>query len=88
MDISRLLLIICLTVLIGVGLPAVVYYWARRENITAMMNTLNRAAQATRNPWQKEAQDLDELSRRVAALKEKRDQEEERHEDQPTKEDG
>jgi KaiC/GvpD/RAD55 family RecA-like ATPase len=70
MDIGKLLTILCLTVLIGVGLPAMIFFWARRENTSAMLNTMRRAANTSRDPWKKEKQDLEELSRRVEALKE------------------
>lgn len=69
-DLEKLLLVICLTVLIVAGLNALAYAALRRGDEANLVNLTRKAAQRARNPWQDEEQALQELSRLVTGLKE------------------
>lgn len=68
MDI-RITFIFCLALVIGVGLPAAAYFFTRGENTVTLAESLRRATQTARQPWKKTDDDLDELARRVDALR-------------------
>jgi hypothetical protein len=59
-DLEKLLLVICLTVLIVAGLNALAYAALRRGDEDNMINLTRKAAQRARNPWQDEDQALQE----------------------------
>jgi hypothetical protein len=69
MDLTRFLLIACLTVIIGVGIPAGIYFMFRRENRAEFIQIIQKSSQEIRNPFRKDQEDMDELARRVAELK-------------------
>ncbi|HJW90768.1 MAG TPA: hypothetical protein VJ436_09020 [Anaerolineales bacterium] len=68
MDIGRVTLVVCLTVLIVVGINAAFYVYLRKGNEAGQIELLQRAARRARQPWENEDQALQELSKRVAAL--------------------
>lgn len=69
MDSGRVVLIICLTIIGVVILNAVLYLALRRGQEANMINLLRKAAERARDPWNDEADALEELSRRVADLR-------------------
>jgi hypothetical protein len=71
-DNMPIFLIVCLALFIGIGLPAAAFFWVRGKGTVTMIETIRRTAEATRQPWQKQERDLEELSRRVSALREDR----------------
>lgn len=64
------LLVICLTVVIVVGVNGALLVALRRGREAGQIDLLRRAAHRARNPWQPEDENLRELSERVEALKE------------------
>lgn len=66
-------LVICGAVLFGFGLPILLYFAFRGQAMRGEIDAMRRAANATRQPLAKEADDLEELSRRVQALKKDQD---------------
>lgn len=71
MDTSRVLLIVCLTLFLVIGINAAIYVALSRKNTVSQVELFRRASQAAQDPWKSENDDLKELSRRVAELKEK-----------------
>ena len=69
MDPDRVLLVICLTVFIVVGVNAALLVALRRGNEVSQIDLFKRAAGRARQPWVHEDEALEELSRRVAELK-------------------
>ena len=63
-----MLVVICLTALIGVGVPAMIYVGLRRGKEPGQIALMWRAGKQARQPWQKEDENLAELSKRVEAL--------------------
>lgn len=72
MDIEKAGLVICLTVFIVVGINAALLASLRRGNEASQVDLLRRAAGRARQPWAKEDEALQELSRRVAGLNSRR----------------
>jgi len=70
MDYSRVIPIVCIALVIVVGVNAAVYAALHRGNEASQVGLLRRAAKTTRRPWAEEDDNLQELSRRVAELKE------------------
>lgn len=70
MDIDRVVLVVCLTVFIVVGLNASIYAFLRRGSGAAQIDLFRKAAGRARQPWITEDQALQELSDRVTALRE------------------
>jgi hypothetical protein len=85
LDPDRAFLVICLTLVIVVGVNAVIFSILRRGNEAGQIELLRRAASQVKQPWSKEDDALKELSKRVAELKEKRETiaPEEKGEDSP-----
>lgn len=77
MELDRVLLVICLTLLIVGGVNALIYVALRRGNEATQVDLLRRAAERARRPWKEEEDALEELSSRVARLKEGRSPDEE-----------
>lgn len=73
MDTNRAILVICITLLLVIGINAVIYVSVTRkkgQNATMeQIKLLRRAAKRAQDPWQAEDNDLQELSRRVSELK-------------------
>jgi hypothetical protein len=71
MDTTKILLVVCLTLVIVIGINAMIYAALRRGNDVGQIELLRRAVRRTRQPWQAEDEALKELAQRVAELKEK-----------------
>jgi hypothetical protein len=71
MDSSKIPLVICLTVLIVVGVNATLLVALRRGNDVGQIELFKRAAGRARQPWIHEDEALVELSKRVADLRKK-----------------
>ena len=65
---GNILLVICLTALIGLGVPAMLYAGLRRRGTIGQIELMRRAAKRSRQPWQPEDSQLKELAQRVAKL--------------------
>jgi hypothetical protein len=68
-DPGTILLIFCLAIFIGVAIPATIYFWMRKENVSLMVDVMRKATQTARQPLKKTDDDLDELGRLVSNLK-------------------
>lgn len=70
---SEVLLVICLTALIGLGVPAMLYAGLRRRGggSIGQIEMMRRAGSEARRPWKREDESLEELAKRVEALKPK-----------------
>ncbi|MEX2142957.1 MAG: hypothetical protein WD740_00045 [Anaerolineales bacterium] len=71
---SNIILVLCLTALIGLGIPAMLYAGLRRGGTVGQIELLRRASRQARQPWQREDSQLAELSQKVEALRAKTDQ--------------
>jgi hypothetical protein len=71
METDRLMLIFCAAIFIGAGIPAALFFFMKGSGDGNIGAVLKRSAETARQPWKKTADDLDELSRRVEALKHK-----------------
>ncbi len=69
MDTGRAALVIFLTLIIVIGVNALIYLSLRKRSSIGQIEMMRRAARRARNPWEDEENDLRELSRRVAELK-------------------
>jgi hypothetical protein len=69
LDPSKVVLVVCLTLFIVIGVNAALYVSLRRGNEAGQIELFRRAAQRAREPWKEEDEALQELSRRVAGLK-------------------
>lgn len=69
MDTGRAALVIILTLLIVIGVNALIYLSLRKRSSIGQIEMMRRAAKRARNPWEDEDNNLRELSRRVAELK-------------------
>ncbi len=77
METENVLLVICLTIFLVVGLNAAIFVSLRGGGTQNQIELFRRAAQRARQPWKDEDEALEELSKRVAALKEKQKDNEE-----------
>jgi hypothetical protein len=71
MDATKIILIVCITLVAVAILNAAIFAALRRGNEAGQIELLQRAARRTRRPWQPEDEALKELSKRVEALKKK-----------------
>jgi hypothetical protein len=69
-DGGRFVLILCVALGIGIGIPALLVFYLKKENSANLASSLRKGTETARNPWKKSDQDLEELSRRVQALRE------------------
>lgn len=69
MDPNRILLVICLTLFIVVGINASIYALIRRGDAFRQIDLFRKAASQARDPWELEDQALEELSALVTELK-------------------
>ncbi len=70
---GNILLVICLTALIGLGIPAMLYAGLRRKGDIGQIELIRKAAKRTQSPWQPEDSQLTELAKRVNKLRKKSD---------------
>jgi hypothetical protein len=71
MDVTQFLLIACASIIIGIGIPAGLYYMFRQETRSSFIQIVQKTASEMRNPLRKDQDSMEELSRRVAELKNK-----------------
>jgi hypothetical protein len=71
MEPARLFLIVCATIFIGIGIPAGLYFMLRQENRSGFLQIMQKTASEVRQPFKKDQEQMDELARRVADLKNK-----------------
>jgi hypothetical protein len=77
METDNVLLVVCLTLFLVIGINAALYVSLRGGGTQTQIDLFRRAAQRARQPWKEEDEALHELSKRVAALKNKRIRDEE-----------
>jgi hypothetical protein len=70
---GNIILVICLTVLIGLGVPAMLYAGMRRKGDIGQIDLLRKAAKRSQSPWQPEDSQLKELGERVDKLRKSSD---------------
>jgi hypothetical protein len=66
---GNIILVICLTLLIGVGVPAMLYAGLRRGGTVGQIELMRRAGKQARQPWENEDAQLTELAKRVEGLR-------------------
>jgi hypothetical protein len=71
MDLTQFVLILCATIFIGVGIPAGLYFMFRRDNRAELIQIMQKTSREIRQPFKRDQEQMDELARRVAELKEK-----------------
>lgn len=76
-DTENVLLVVCLTLFLVIGINAALYVSLRGGGTQTQIDLFRRAAQRARQPWKEEDEALQELSERVAALKEQKVSDEE-----------
>lgn len=59
---------ICLTALIGIGVPAMLYAGLRRRGTVGQIDLMRKTAKRSQQPWQTEDTQLKELADRVEKL--------------------
>jgi len=69
---GNIILVICLTVLIGLGVPAMLYAGMRRKGDIGQIDLIRKAAKRSQSPWQPEDSQLSELAQRVEKLKQQK----------------
>jgi hypothetical protein len=69
---GNITLVICLTVLIGLGVPAMLYAGMRRKGDISQIDLIRKAAKRSQKPWQPEDSQLSELAQRVEKLKQQK----------------
>jgi hypothetical protein len=69
MDSHRVVLVICLTVVIVIGINAAIYAMVADRQAVNLIDMIKRSAHTARRPWQGEDASLNELSKRVEDLK-------------------
>jgi hypothetical protein len=70
MDYEKVLIVVCLTLLIVVGVNAAIYFLIRGSGTVTQIDLMRRAIGRARKPWLDEEEALKELSQRVASLRE------------------
>ncbi len=70
---GNILLVICLTGLIGLGIPAMLYAGLRRKGDIGQIELIRKAAKRSQSPWQPEDSQLKELRKRVDKLRKSSD---------------
>jgi hypothetical protein len=68
-DLGRAALVVGVTLIVVVLINVIIYYSAAGKRSSQQIDLLRQAARRARNPWEPEDKALEELSRRVAALK-------------------
>ena len=69
MDVGKATLVISSIFILVVIFNAAIYVAVKRRKTTGQIELLRKATQGARNPWGDETAKLEELSRRVAALR-------------------
>jgi len=68
-DSERIVLVICLTLFIVIGVNAALYAYLRRGNEASQIDLLRQAGRQARQPWSSEDAELAELARQAAELR-------------------
>jgi hypothetical protein len=68
MDYGKLILVFFITLILVVGVNAIIYVMLRRVNAVGEIELFRRAAKRAKRPWAQEDDALEELSRRVQAF--------------------
>jgi hypothetical protein len=68
---GNIILVICLTALIGIGVPAMLYAGLRGRGTVGQIDLMRKAAKRSQKPWQPEDDQLKELASRVEKLQKK-----------------
>ncbi len=68
---TGLLLTLCIVLFIGLGFPISLLLAAKRGEKIHELDLYKKAAKGLRNPWKREDDSLEELSKRVEELKDK-----------------
>lgn len=71
MDATKIVLVVCITLVAVAILNAAIFAALRRGNEAGQIELLRRAVRRSRQPWQREEEALNELSKRVEDLKRK-----------------
>lgn len=71
MNTEKAIIVVCLTLLIVIGFNAAIFLSFRRRGTRGQIDMFREAAQRVKDPWKDEDEALEELSKRVASLKEK-----------------
>ncbi len=66
---GKVLLVLCLVVALVIGVNGLLFLSLSRGNLSQQFELLRKAGQRAARPWQGEEKALEELSRRVAALR-------------------
>lgn len=74
METDRVLLVVCLTLFIVIGVNASIYSLLRRGDAFRQIDLFRKAASRARDPWHHEDNDLNELSSLVKQLRDKGEQ--------------
>ena len=69
MDFSRAFVIVGIALVLVILFNVAIYFGYGRKNSRNEFNDMIKAMKKMRSPWEEEDKDLNELSRRVAALK-------------------
>lgn len=70
---GEIILVICLTALIGLGVPAMLYAGLRGRRNIGQIELMRKAAKRSQQPWQPEDAQLKELAKQVDKLRKKSD---------------
>jgi hypothetical protein len=71
MDTTKIILVVCITLAAVAIINAAIYAAFRRGNEAGQIQLIQRAVRRSRQPWQKEDEALNELSKRIEELKKK-----------------
>ena len=71
MDTTKIILVVCITLATVAIINAAIFAALRRGNEAGQIELVQRAVRRSRQPWQPEDDALNELARRVEALKRK-----------------
>jgi hypothetical protein len=68
MEMTYFTLILCAALLVGLGLPGLIYFSARKKQGVNEYDVFNRVMQKSRQAWTEDQNEMQELSRKVAHL--------------------
>jgi hypothetical protein len=68
MEMTYFTLILCAAVLVGLGLPGLIYFSARKKKGVNEFDVFSRMMQKYRQAWTADQDEMQELSRRVEML--------------------
>lgn len=71
MNTEKAIIVVCLTLFIVIGFNVAIFLSFRGRGTRGQIDMFREAAQRVKDPWKDEDEALEELSKRVASLKEK-----------------